>query len=199
MILTSETFVGLVEAMSKQADEFIRADGFVQETIVALHPAEGVRLQVLAVDVSPSAKVPDRVVVVPPPLQNHEVALRELFAKEGVQAAIWRGEAWVFPESDPDAGTRYLAGEGPSPSQHPNRQEIVITAGFWPLRGVAVAETSRIVRTAAGDYTRPLDSHSFTATTAVSEDSPHLLTMLTSWLEHTLPQPDDPPSSTSSR
>lgn len=183
MVLSPAQFEQMVDAVAKQSDEYMRTSGFVQENVIVVHPVRGIVASIMAADVPDGYLAPAGVLILPPPLQHRQDALREIFARIDAQAAIWVGEAWVFPDSDPQAPQAFMAGTGPSPSEHPGRVEVVMVAGFWPLRGVAVMREMRIVRNATGAYLRawrkgPTETVDGTG-----------FSFLTSWLEQTLPQP----------
>lgn len=185
MALTPAQFHQMVDLVAKQADEYMRTSGFVAENVIAVHPVRGIVATIMASDAPAGYTPPPGVLVIPPPLQHHQDALRETFARLGAQAAIWVAEAWVFPEDDNEAASAFLAGTGPSPSQHPDRREVVLVAGFWPMAGISAAQDLRIVRTPTGAYLRP-------GTRSRETLDPAGFSFLTSWLEATLPQPDDP-------
>lgn len=183
--MTVDRFRWLVGEMGRESDGFMRKDGFVQETLIGLHPTVGVRFTVVVADAEPSGVDRPDVIVVPPPLQAQAEVLRALFVQAQVEAVVWRGEVWMFPEDDPQAGERFFRGEGPPPSQHPNRAEAVMVSGFWPLRGVTEFLARRIVRSPSGAYTRPwIEDH---GDEAGGDGS--VVSFLTSWLEELLPAP----------
>lgn len=114
------------------------------------------------------------------PFRDHQGDIAEVFTKRGAQAAMFYGEAWTFPEEDPDAALEHLR-SGLMPSEHPNRQEIVFLSLHWPLGGVSWLETWRIVRTPGESYLRPR--------TRQLEAIQDPLSFISGWIEETLPQP----------
>jgi hypothetical protein len=185
-MLDGRGFYDFIDTLVLNVDTLMRKDGFIQEMVVGVDPVGGDSLTFYSVDPHTplNLKTPASMFPLPAPLRDHQSPMKVAFARNNIHAAVYQGEAWVFPDDDPQAALDYLAG-GASPSEHPRRKEVVFVAGFWPMEGIARTEVLDIVRSAkTGSHLRP----------RILREPDAWLSMASSWLEDTLPQPDDPSS-----
>jgi len=183
-MLDGRGFYDFLDTLVVSVDALMRKDGFIQEMVVGVDPVSGGSLTFYSVgsDTPAHVKTPASMFPLSAPLRDHQSSIRVAFGRNNIQAAVYQGEAWVFPDDDPQAALDYLAG-GALPSEHPRRREVVFVAGFWPMEGIARLEVLDIVRSAkTGSHLRP----------RIIREHDAWLSVASSWLEDTLPQPDDP-------
>lgn len=179
----------------RQADAFLRRDGFVAG---AIHPFNRRGEQALTVLVGPEdssveSRPDEGLLIVPAPFQSHKDLLTDVFRQVDVVAATWMGEAWMFPPEDgQEAMQAYLAGTGGPLSKHPDRREVVMVSTLWPLGGYVNVTVNRLVRAGGSAYLRPWQAGeqgvSFRQVAGEQErDAPGLPSFMISWLEECLP------------
>lgn len=115
----------------------------------------------------------------PAPLSNHRRAIKMFIDQAGFSTGVMLGEYWGFPEDTAKEDyARYMRGEGPPPSEHPNKVEGVFVATMCPMAGVTMATTYEIDR--SGE--KPV------LVNPVTTDEESAGTVISSWLEELLPQ-----------
>lgn len=182
--ITSSGMDKILDYSIKQADKYIRQEGAVHSVIYGFTDLPMPAISIIgnnpqSNEVLRSDEGPTPTYLVPIPFNQHERAIREIFIEHSIQAAVMMGEYWTFPTTED--GQEFLAGRGPTPSQHPNRQEGVFAAAFWPLGGYAHMVSRHIRRTPTSNYTRPWHN-------VQDEFTDTMTSMLSSWLEEALPQ-----------
>lgn len=130
----------------------------------------------------------DVVYIIPAPLRDHSTGITKLCRSQNIVALAMMSENWTYPlgEEGLQATEAFMRGDGPRPSEHPQRRELVTMYVTCPLVGYERFVGWNIKRTnRAAPRLRPaFDS---------KKESPDatLLSFASSWLEECLPQPDD--------
>lgn len=191
MLITPSYLDALTERWIATADRNLRKDGYLIGTIFGFSQT-GESCAIVQDDTDTSGNIlkvkNEPFYQVGGPLRDHQREIAEILQGHKSVAAIFIGEFWTFP--DAAASAAYFAESGPSPSQHPQRQEGIFVTAHYPLAGYSRAISRRIVRTPNNEvYTREWDEGSAFRQFLASEES--ATTFMTSWIEECLPQPDD--------
>lgn len=191
MLITPNYLDALADRWIITADRNLRRDGHLVGTIFGFSQA-GESCAIVQDDNDSSGAIykvrNEPFYQVRGPLRDHQAEITEILKEHQCVAAIFIGEFWTFP--DEAASRAYFNEDGPSPSQHPQRQEGIFVTAHYPLGGFSKALSRRIVRTPHNEvYTREWDQGS--AFHKFASDKESLTTFMTSWIEECLPQPDD--------
>jgi hypothetical protein len=184
-VLSEQSLTRFADTVFDQARHNLARDGFVATAVLGVGRGEGLLRILEAPADHPVETRGPYAILMPGPLRDRSEQIRDLFTQRKVQAAVWVGEFWSFPADDLHAPQRFLAGDGPSPSQHPRRIEGVGVGMAWPLGGLNRWSSAQIHRAGGRAYTRA-------ATVTVDRGVDPTSLMLTSWLEGVLPAPGEP-------
>jgi len=186
----------LFVALTQAAERNLRKDGVVHNVITG-YGELGSRCAILASSepeldftVQPGAGL--EILLLPDPLQAHSAAIREWFHIHHIAIASWVGESWMFPHTDEGqrAAQDWFTGQGPPPSQHPDRAEAVFVSLLAPRQGYARISSRFIARRPhrAPTLGQELSPWAPGPTNPLHPDA----SLVTSWLEECLPGPEQP-------
>lgn len=188
-MLSAHGLTQMVVGILGRAGENLEREGFVAHCVYGLG-GKGYLVTALEVeDGPPRHDEGTGVLLVPSPMSAHVDLFRAVFTNANVLAAVEISEYWTFPHDDIDAALEYTAGRGVPPSQHPRRVEGVAVSAWWPMGGLALFESRRIVRAPTGAYLRPWTGQARQVQDALPSGRPG--TPVSGWLEQCLPAPDD--------
>lgn len=127
--------------------------------------------------------------VVPAPLKDYSDGIRKIAEKYEATTFAMMSENWTYPDGDAGvaAALAFMSGEGPPPSEHPDRKELVTVFVACPLRGYTRLIGWDIRRK---NRSAPRLRPKFDSSAPQQDSIDPSLSFASSWLEECLPQPD---------